>query len=121
MVIGPVVRAGSEIIRRYGPKVIVKYGTTINKYDRRIHKSLYGASGGRGVRHGRDAGSVIAGLYSQYSQEDTLEQDGPFQPKSPLQASSKYKARSGYERRNYRGFPKRERCYPRRRQPSRKY
>ncbi len=62
------------------------------KYDVQIHRNLYGRSGGRGVRHGRDAGSIIAGLYQGTRRGDDL--DGKeFQPK--YSSRPKSKARRG--------------------------
>ncbi len=59
MVLARVLVEGLRVGSRYFPKTIF----AIKRADVRIHKSLYGASGGRGVRHGRDIGSLGAGLY----------------------------------------------------------
>ncbi len=69
MVLGTIVKEGIRFGARYFPKTI----QALKRTDVRIHKSLYGASGGRGVRHGRDIGATIGGLYSGFTQGDDLE------------------------------------------------
>ncbi len=66
MVVGFAVREGIRIGSRYFPKTF----RTIKRADVQIHKSLYGASGGRGVRHGRDIGSLAAGAYHGFKGDD---------------------------------------------------
>ncbi len=65
MVLARIIVKGIEVGARYLPKTV----QALKRTDVRIHKSLYGASGGRGVRHGRDIGSTIGGLYSGFTQE----------------------------------------------------
>lgn len=99
MVIGLV---GREVIR-FGARQASKYLTQLHRYDVRIHKSLYGASGGRGVRHGRDAGIFV----SQYIQGDDLDtQNVP--SKTPSRPS--IQTRDRRERRDSRKYSKRHRC-----------
>ncbi len=101
MVINVAIREGIRIATRYFPKTIA----SIQRADVRIHKSLYGRSGGRGVRHGRDIGAAAGGLYSEYFREDDIgtefpqPENGPgFKPK----ARNKYQTRRGYKRRHKR-------------------
>ncbi len=84
MVIGQILNLGI----RYGSR----YLKQLHKYDVSIHKGLYGATAGRGVRHGRDAGIFI----SQYIKGDELDRNGvsPKQPRNGSPASKKYQTYS---------------------------
>ncbi len=106
MVIGIV---GRQIIN-YGIRQTGKYLTQLHKYDVSIHKGLYGASAGRGVRHGRDAGIFV----SQYIKGDDL--DGEDEPSTGIPPYKQSKARYRYKRYGSRGSSKRYRpCRPARR------
>ncbi len=69
MVVGQIVREGLRFGTRYFPRTV----RSIKRADVQIHKSLYGASGGKGVRHGRDIGSLGAGLYQGTRNGDDLD------------------------------------------------
>ncbi len=73
MVLGVIARGISEVARAYGPGLVKRGLQSFRKYDVKIHRNLYGKSGGRGVRHGRDAGSIIAGLYQGTRRGDDLD------------------------------------------------
>ncbi len=107
MVVGKILVEGVRFGSRYFPKTIL----AIKRTDVRIHKSLYGASGGKGVRHGRDLGSIGAGLYQgTRSDGDELDQHAVQTPSEYVdKTSSKFKARGGYQRRRDRCPPKRNR------------
>lgn len=93
---GRVLREVGRYATRYFPRTI----QAIQRQDVRIHKSLYGASGGRGVRHGRDIGAAAGGIYQQYTGEtldDVLQEPEDGQGISP-KASYKYKTYSRYKR-----------------------
>ncbi len=66
MVVGYAAREAIRFGTRYFPRTF----RTIKRADVGIHKSLYGASGGRGVRHGRDIGSLAAGAYHGFKGDD---------------------------------------------------
>ncbi len=101
---GRVIRYGIQQGAKYFPKTVL----SIKRADVRIHKSLYGASGGRGVRHGRDIGSVIAGIYQgtrdngdELDEFSTRENDG-FTSGKKLQTYRGYKRTSKRYRKCYR-------------------
>ncbi len=97
-------------VARYGANVVSRNLFKVHKLDVRIHKSLYGSSGGRGVRHGRDAGIFI----SQYFEGDDLDEHAVSPPVGPgFQASSRKfsKAYRGNKRYRNRCPPKRYRRY----------
>ncbi len=102
-----------KIIRESGVKLIPKFAKTFQKYDVRIHRGLYGQAGGRGVRHGRDIGSIVAGTVRGFIEDDGL--DAGFQTPDDGPSSSKGKAYRGYKRGNFRRSSKYKRCYPYRR------
>ncbi len=68
---GTIIRTGVGIVAKYFPRTI----QAIKRQDVRIHKSLYGASGGRGVRHGRDIGAAAGSIYSEFRQENDVEDE----------------------------------------------
>ena len=114
MVYGVASRIAEKAVRSSGIYLIERGVKLFTKYDKQIFRNLYGKSGGRGVRHGRDIGSVVGGLY-QSSRTGGDELSGPsnqFQPPSRQQ----YKTRSGYGNKRR---PSRNKCrpyYPSRRQ-----
>ncbi len=103
MVYGQIARAAFEGIRaisRYsGPKVVRAF----TKYDKKIFRNLYGQSGGRGVRHGRDIGAAVGGLLA-LGPGDDLDNGSRVQPK--YSSRSKPKARRGRGYSNRYGHPK---------------
>ncbi len=96
-----------------GVRLIERGVKAFNRYDKQIFKGLYGTSGGRGVRHGRDIGTIAAGYLSNTG--DTLDQDAfpPWQPRSPTRNVGKTYSR--YKRSNFSRRSQRKRCYPDRR------
>jgi len=113
LVIGGLLRVGSQLAQRYGVPAIGSAITTLKRYDVRIHTSLYGRSGGRGVRHGRDIGSAAAGIY-QGSRGDDLDIGSRFQPEYSSRPKSK-----AYRGHRYGGRSSRRRkyCNPRPKRP----
>ncbi len=111
MVIGKIVGTGLRIGARYFPKTL----QSIKRADVAIHKSLYGASGGRGVRHGRDIGSLVAGVYHGTRGDDLDAQKNEYD--NP--ARTKYETR--YRRGNVSSRRGTSRCYPRRSRTKSKY
>ncbi len=93
MVVGKIVYEGIRFGARYFPKTIYQ----IKRADVRIHKSLYGASAGKGVRHGRDIGSIGAGIYQGTRQGDDL--DGEvYEPRNGAPSNRYNKTRNRYQR-----------------------
>ncbi len=99
MVVGYAAREAIRFGARYFPRTFA----TIKRADVGIHKSLYGASGGRGVRHGRDIGSLAAGAYHGFKGGDDL--DGQDVPGISTPSRKFSKTRNRY----FRG--RRSRCY----------
>ncbi len=97
---------------RYGSRYLPKTVQALKRTDVRIHKSLYGAAGGRGVRHGRDIGSTIGGLYSGFNQgEDDLDAIQERLPSNPFKTSKFSKAYRGDKRKRFRCRPVRNKRY----------
>ncbi len=109
MVVGYAAREGLRIAARYFPSTF----RTIKRADVQIHKSLYGASGGRGVRYGRDIGSIAAGAYQGLRNGDDLDEHAQVPELTPGKFR---KAHRGYKRGHNNGSRKYNRCYPSRRQ-----
>lgn len=90
-IIGEIVRQGYRVATSGGAGLIpkaVRFGT---KYDRSLHKSVFGRSGGRGFRHGRDAGLALSGAIRDGDQLD----NGSLQPLDPSGKFDKaYRGRS---------------------------
>ncbi len=105
MVIGIIGRQ----VANYGIRQVGRYLTQLHKYDVSIHKGLYGASGGRGVRHGRDAGIFIS-QYRQGDDLDTTQESPKYSSRKKPQAYSRCGNQYGYKRNQYntrnRGCPK---------------
>ncbi len=100
MVVGYAAREAIRFGARYFPKTF----RTVKRADVQIHKSLYGASGGKGVRHGRDIGSLAAGAYHGL-QGDELDNAAEDRPSTGYPSRKFSKTRNRYVR-NRRG-----RCY----------
>ena len=102
MVIGQIANVGIRAASRYFRE--------LHRIDVKIHKGLYGASAGRGVRHGRDAGIFLSQYYNQAG--DDVEVELPESPyvKSPGTKAGKFnKTRGRYQRKRVRCSPKRNR------------
>ncbi len=95
---GQVIRYGLRAGLKYFPKTL----QAVKRADVAIHKSLYGASAGRGVRHGRDIGTLVASGIIGFSGDDLDEfserEDVRSPPRKKLQAYRRYK-RFDYKRR----------------------
>ncbi len=104
MVLGHVAR---EVLRYAGTR-FPQSVKAFQRYDVRIFKGLYGPSGGRGVRHGRDVGSIIAGTYRGTSTGD-IGDAVPYQPGSKASSRKKFQTR---DRRGFKRSYKRRYCYP---------
>ncbi len=103
MVYGQIARIafeGARALSRYsGPKIVRAF----TKYDKKIFRNLYGQSGGRGVRHGRDIGAAAGGLLA-LGKGDDLDNGSSFQPQYSSRPKSKARYRRGY--RNRYGYSK---------------
>ncbi len=103
MVYGIVSRIAAKAIRSSGIYLIERYTKTFTRYDKALFGRLYGKSGGRGVRHGRDIGAAVGGLMAVQKGDDL---DGQkIQPKYSSRPKSKAYRRRGVKynprRRNY--------------------
>ncbi len=83
----------AKIVRETGLYLVPKIFKAFQKYDVKIHRGLYGKSGGMGVRHGRDAGAAVGSLLSLGSNGDDL--DGVQPSGSPYETGKKYQTRGG--------------------------
>ncbi len=108
MVVGKI----AEGIIRYGLGKAPGIIRQLQRTDVRIHKSLYGSSGGRGVRHGRDIGSLVGSAVGLGgSRGDDLENAKiPERPRAPSRKFNKTYRRFGFKRSNKRCY-----CPPRNR------
>ncbi len=97
-------------IRTTGAKLIPAGYRAFRKYDIQTTNALFGKSGGKGFRHGRDLG-LILGEYIGDDDVDVVQK----QTSPPSKASSKYKTYSGYKRRGERCRCKYDRRSSRRR------
>ncbi len=102
-------------VANIGIRIGARAFTRLHKTDVAIHKSLYGASGGRGVRHGRDAGIFL----SQYREGDDLDDHAVPQPRYEPPSRQNNKTYRGYKRSSNARFGKYNRrgqcrCKPRR-------
>ncbi len=91
-------------VANVGIRLGSRYFKQLHQYDVAIHKGLYGQAGGRGVRHGRDAGIFI----SQYFRGDDITEDAQIH-EPEFTPRTVRKTRGGYERRDYRSRSERER------------
>ena len=102
MVYGVASRIAERAIRSTGIYLVKRYSKAFTKYDKRIFKGLYGESGGRGVRHGRDLGAVVGGLMASQGKDDL---DGGTRITTPPskfpQARRRYGNKYGASRRKY--------------------
>ncbi len=98
MVYGAVSRIAAQGIRSAGIYLIPRVVKTFTKYDKAIFRNLYGKSGGRGVRHGRDIGAAVGGLLA-LGQGDDL--DNGVSQREQYSSRSKPKARSGRANKYY--------------------
>ncbi len=95
MVYGQIARIAAQGVRAAGIHILPRAVKTFTKYDKKIFRSLYGQSGGRGVRHGRDIGAAVGGLMASQGKDEL---DGKtFQPQYLSRAKSKaYRRRSKF-------------------------
>ncbi len=70
MVYGQIARIAAQGARAAGIYLIPRAVKTFTKYDKAIFRGLYGQSGGRGVRHGRDIGAAVGGLMATQRGDD---------------------------------------------------
>jgi len=107
--VGPLIgiagRVATRVATRYLSRQVPRIFKEIHRQDVRIHKSLYGAAGGRGVRHGRDLAAAVGGLLKNDGGDGV--DDAPIRiPKQPFTSRKFNKAR---RRRN--DYRSRRRCY----------
>ncbi len=103
MVYGQIARIAAEGARAAGVYIIPRAIKTFTKYDKKIFRNLYGKSGGRGVRHGRDIGAAVGGLMA-FQTGDDLDgfPKGPgYTPSKRRETYSGYGNRGGYGRGKY--------------------
>ncbi len=117
MVYGIIARGLSKAARDYGPGFVKGAFKQFKKYDVSIHRQLYGQSGGRGVRHGRDAGSLIAGTYQGLRGDDLDNGKGFSPPSGPFRKErsgrgNKYGSRFNKYSSNYRNGRRCKPCKP---------
>ncbi len=98
MVYGAISRIAAQGIRSAGIYLIPRAVKTFTKYDKAIFRGLYGKSGGRGVRHGRDIGAAVGGILA-LGQGDDLDGKKGFQQQ--YSSRSKPKARRGRANKYY--------------------
>ncbi len=103
-------------IRTTGAKLLSEGYKAFRKYDVRVTNQLFGKSGGKGFRHGRDLG-LILGEYVGDDVDDYAVP--PYEPVPPSRQVSK--TRSGYKRGSDRRNSKYNRCYNYSRRPGRNY
>ena len=84
-------------IRTTGAKLIPAGYRAFRKYDIQTTNALFGKSGGKGFRHGRDLGLILG----EYVGDDDLE-DATVSPGSRSSSRPKYKTYRGYKRRDNR-------------------
>ncbi len=103
MVYGQIARVAAEGARAAGIYIIPRAVKTFTKYDKKIFRNLYGQSGGRGVRHGRDIGAAVGGLMaSQTGDELDGVPKGPgYTPSKRRETYSRYGNRGGNGRGKY--------------------
>jgi len=93
MVVGIVSNVAGQILRRGLTQIVPKYVKEFGKFDVRFHSQIFGKTGGRGFRHGRDAGLAIGSTASQQgSGLDPI----PFQPGTQATSRKKPQAYSRY-------------------------
>ncbi len=91
-------------IANVGIRYASRYFKELHRYDVKIHKGLYGATAGRGVRHGRDAGIFISQYFK--SGDDLDEYAEPVPPGTKYPSGKFRKAHRRYQRRGGRCPPK---------------
>ncbi len=90
----------SGIIRRAVRPVVQKYFKDFGRYDRQLHQRLFGRSGGRGFRHGRDAGLAGGSLFR--TEGDSGLDARPFQPGYTPRKFNETRGRRKFDRRTRR-------------------
>ncbi len=91
MVVGAVGSVAGQVLRQGLTRLLPKYVKEFGKFDVRFHRGIFGKAGGRGFRHGRDAGLAIG---STLSNQGSGLDPAPYQPSSS--SRSKPKARRRY-------------------------
>jgi len=97
-------RVIGEVIKRTGAYLIPRGFRQFQKYDKQLYRQAFGPTGGRAVRHGRDAGLAIGG-----SLRSTLE-IGEVQPRISTPSYKQPQARRG--RGNKYGYQRRVKYFP---------
>jgi len=93
-----------EVVRRTGAYLIPRAFKAFNRYDVAFHKGLFGKAGGRGWRHGRDAGLAVSSQIEQFRKGD-IDSAVPYEPWKSGKASNKFQ-----QARNRRANKRRNRC-----------
>ncbi len=111
MVLVQVIRTGIQIASRItGYGRVGKYSKAFARYDRQLHGSVFGRSGGRGFRHGRDAGLAVASAAQGYNRGD-IGDAVPFQ--SGRNGNTSRTKSKAYRRRRVKCRPRRTNNYSR--------
>ncbi len=82
------------VVRTTGAKLLPGAYQAFRKYDVRITNQLFGKSGGKGFRHGRDLGLIAAEFISDDGDVDVVQKQTEFKTSS----RSKYKTYRGHKR-----------------------
>ncbi len=106
-------RVLDKIVSETGAYLIPRAYKAFRQYDVRITNQLFGKSGGKGFRHGRDIG--LSGVTQLWPGENELDDGVSQKPDVPSAPRKKYQARSRQYRSGNRYWDKRDRCYKYRR------
>ncbi len=109
MVYGIASRVAARAIRETGAYLIPKAFKAFNKYDKALYRQVFGATRGKAIRHGRDAGLAIGGSLGGYGGDPLDAPSSSPPPSSPFsKAYHRFGKRSGA--RGSRKYTKRCRC-----------
>ncbi len=97
------------VVERTGAKLIPAGYRAFRRYDVRITNQLFGKSGGKGFRHGRDVGLIIGGEYLNGA--DDLDAPSIQQPPSYKRPQAYYRNQRGRKRRVAKCYPYRNRGF----------
>ncbi len=102
------VRALKYVVERTGAYLVPRAYKAFRQYDVRLTNQLFGKSGGKGFRHGRDAGLIL----SDFLGGDDLDRHAVQPPFNGTPSNRNYQTRNRYVGRSN---PRRPVCYrPRR-------
>ncbi len=99
----------SKIVSETGAYLIPRAYKAFRRYDVRITNQLFGKSGGKGFRHGRDIG--LTGVTELFTGENELDDGISKKPDVPFTPRPKYQTRNRQYGRGNRYWDSRDRCY----------